>query len=402
MSFSFCLNRNETLALCGLSLLFQSLDLKQEGKLMKDGQRLVGTVLRCLERAQAPGAADFRWLASSMMPIDSHPESYHRRVSDGPATASSAKPTASPGIAEKELFPQSSRYLSVSSGEKDLSLQQNRYHTMLPAIAMHGVGKHSNRSQGSIDSVRSESPMPRRDYRNSISQVSASSTKSSFNSSPKPRPNLDYLPLNNSPAASQSASLNHSRSLHSVSSHKSNLPITSTPQIPSSNSNNLKLSSVSPAEWESLLSSLDSGQSNIYDAVYGGPTVSLAASHSHSSQSETLDWTELPFSEPTALSNPPFSAYSDSWSPEPWDMTALNMHDFDAPRSSHLNISTQSVLSVSEDSLSSGDDLAGSDFVSVNGGGSGRQSLDYRHALLTGPMGGDGFLLDGLDVGFGL
>jgi hypothetical protein len=399
MSFSFCLNKNETLALCGLSILFQSLDLKQEGKLMKDGQRLVGTVLRCLERAQAPGAADFRWLASSMMPIDSRPESYHYRVSDGLAATTSAKSSASPGNAGKELFPQSSRYPSVSGGEKDLSLQQSR-HTMVPTIAMHGVGKQSHRSQSSLDSIRSESPMPRRDYRNSTSQLSASSTKSSFNSSPKPRPNLDYLPLSESLAASQSASLNHSRSLHSVSSHNSNLPITPTPQISNSNCN--KLSSVSPAEWESLLSSLDSGQSNIYDAVYGGPTVSLAPSHSHSAQSETLDWTELPFSEPTALSNPPFSAYSDNWSPEPWDMTALSMHDFDASRGSHLNISTQSVLSVSEDSLSSGDDLAGSDFVSANGGGSGRQSLDYRHTLLTGPMGGDGFLLDGLDVGFGL
>ena len=56
MSFSFCINRNEVLTLCGLSLLYQGLDLKQEGKLMKDGQRLVCTVVKCLDKAKAPGA----------------------------------------------------------------------------------------------------------------------------------------------------------------------------------------------------------------------------------------------------------------------------------------------------------------------------------------------------------
>jgi hypothetical protein len=71
MSFSFCLNKNEMLTLCGLSLLYQGLDLKQEGKLMQDGQRLVRIVIRYLEKADAPGAADFKRLALSMINADS-------------------------------------------------------------------------------------------------------------------------------------------------------------------------------------------------------------------------------------------------------------------------------------------------------------------------------------------
>jgi hypothetical protein len=83
-------------------------------------------------------------------------------------------------------------------------------------------------------------------------------------------------------------------------------------------------------------------------------------------------------------------------------MTALSMNDFDTPHS-NPHLSTQSVLSFSEESLSSGDDFAGPDFVTGgHGGGSVRQSLDYTHALLSSALGSDGFLFDGLDVGFEL
>src|SRR5579871_991528 len=67
LSFSFCLNRNEKLTLCVLSMLYQSLDLRQEGKLMKDGQRLVGWIVKYLENANSPRASDFGKLVSSMI-----------------------------------------------------------------------------------------------------------------------------------------------------------------------------------------------------------------------------------------------------------------------------------------------------------------------------------------------
>ena len=80
MSFSFCINKNEVLTLCGLTLLYQGLDLKQEGKLMKDGQRLVCTVVKCLEKDNAPGALDFRRLAASMISGDSPTNVYRQSI----------------------------------------------------------------------------------------------------------------------------------------------------------------------------------------------------------------------------------------------------------------------------------------------------------------------------------
>lgn len=75
-------------------------------------------------------------------------------------------------------------------------------------------------------------------------------------------------------------------------------------------------------------------------------------------------------------------------------MTALSMHDFDISLPRHEGLSNpapaQSVLSFSEESLSSGDDL-GPDLIG-NGNGSGRQSFDYK---LTG---GEGYMLEGVGM----
>jgi hypothetical protein len=95
----------------------------------------------------------------------------------------------------------------------------------------------------------------------------------------------------------------------------------------------------------------------------------------------------------TTISNASSNTFDD-WSPELWDMAALNMHDFD------ISGPAQSVLSFSEESLSSGDDLDALGFGSSNC--SGRQSLDglYRNGAQL--MTGEGYLHDGLDGIFGL
>merc|ERR1711964_851764 len=236
MSFSFCVNKNEMLTLCGLSLLYQGLDLKQTGKLMQDSTRLVSVVVKLLEKADAPGAADFKKLSTSLFKID-------------------------------------------------------------------------------------------------------------------------YLSLSNTPVASQPQSPVQSRS--QPPSHNAHTPI-----FPNNGYSTTKSSGVSASEWEALLGSLDGGQTNLYDAIYGGPALSLTE-------------------------NPP-SNYGD-WSPDSqWDMTSLTMNDFgSAPGAA------RSVLSFSEESLSSGEDLSTSEL-----GLGGRH--DYGHGMMGSGTAGDGYLLEGLDAAFGL
>jgi len=62
LSFSFCLNRNEVLIQAGFGLLFQTLNLARDGKLIKDCNRLVCSVMDLLDRGSAAGSGEFRYV----------------------------------------------------------------------------------------------------------------------------------------------------------------------------------------------------------------------------------------------------------------------------------------------------------------------------------------------------
>jgi len=372
MSFSFCLNKNEMLTLCGLSLLYQGLDLKQEGKLMKDGQRLVLSVLKYLEKANAPGAPDFRKLTKSMIPSEAPQKVEVRRASDtNMAAPTSVKSITAPSGLRNQLIQPASRYTTT---EPDFSHRhENLRRATIPSIAVHGTGKHPNHSQSPLDSIGSEWRMSSGEYRTSATHLptSTSISKAGVGTAYKLGPNLDYLSLSNSPSTPRPQSPIVARTSQNRTHPPNFLATTTAPQQ--------KASSVSPAEWESLLSSLDGGVTNIYDAVYGGPPLSLTDAP------PTTSTTAQPGS--LGSSSVYGEAYADwNLSPESWDMTALSMTDLE-PKVA------QSVLSFSEESLSSGDDIGSSDF----GTGSGNLGMgDYNLVA------GDGYLLDGLDGHFGL
>jgi hypothetical protein len=418
MSFSFCINKNEVLTLCGLSLLYQGLDLKQEGKLMKDGQRLVCNVVKFLDKAKAPGAVDFRRLAGSMMSGDNSSNIYRQSTDNKIPAASTMNSTPASDASRKQSVQQSSRFSNITcSSETDLSQQQKEPYRR--ATLPNSTYKHRNVSQSSIDSVHSESPMSRREYGSSVSQVptpASMRSQSTSSISPKSRPNLDYLSLSGAGTPVSSQSQYHvplrTSSTHTLPIHTPNF----TPQLANASNTSTsqnKISSVTPAEWESLLSSLDSGDSNIYDAVYGGPSIALTStlpnpsyhmvnpSTSHNTHHHTHS-TDLSISDhaplTTTISNTSSSGYGD-WSPESWDMTVLQLNDFDLGNGP----TAQSVLSFSEESLSSGDDLEGFGLGNGNGSGSGRHSFDDLYRTTTAPMmNGDGYLFEGLEAGFPL
>lgn len=356
MSFSFCLNKNEMLTLCGLSLLYQGLDLKQEGKLMQDGQRLVIAVIKYLEKSKAPGAADFKRLAASMIKLDVQPKTSNGRENTMPAPTST-KSTPSPSATRKQLQPQLYRHASATMSESDLLSQQEKLRrATLPSIAMHSP-EIRQYGRTSMDSARSESPVCKREYRSSASQL-PTMLKPQVNKAPKP-PNLDYLSLSNTPLSSQPQSPAQRRSTPlTQTSHGSMCP-TSTYSGPKPTAN--------PTEWEVLLGSFD--DRHLYDAIYGGgPAPALSMND-------------------TTTSN-----YG-AWSPDSWDYTSISMGDFanTAP--------DQSVLSFSEESLSSGEELSPNDlgFPGTN--------RDYKLPILPGNVSsndGYGYLLDSLDGTFGL
>ncbi|KFX92254.1 hypothetical protein V490_05484 [Pseudogymnoascus sp. VKM F-3557] len=358
MSFSFCVNKNEMLTLCGLSLLYQGLDLKKEGKLLKDGQRLVSAVENYLDSFKAPGAADFRKLVSSLAPTET-PKTFDH------GNQHVAAPTHSHNGRQNHQSV-TSRYTNPSSIDTELLQQQERMRrATLNSIPMLGLGNQSGSRHKKPDSTsRSKSyhsSTPRQPQPPPTPSLMSTSTKPRSSSNSEAGPNLNYLALSSAPS---SDGLRRSRSVVQQRNNEIQPQQYKTPNL-------------APSEWETLLGSLDSGNSNIFDAVYGGsvPGMSVAVSNGANTGGQHT----------ASLSS---SGYGD-WdlSPDAWDMTALSMADCDA------SATTQSVLSLSEESLSSGDDL---DF-----GGPGALS-DYKQSLLQGGLNGDGFYVDGLDGNFGL
>lgn len=368
MSFSFCLNKNEMLTLCGLSLLYHGLDLKQEGKLMQDGNRLVAVVIKFLTNAKAPGAADFKRLALSMINLDAQLKPGNSRPMDNAMAAPSNKPTVatlshtksntSPPSHQKQLHSQVRRHTSATMSESDLLSQQEKLRrvTLPHAVSQHMEARHYSRT--STDSTRSETTMGNREYRGSVPPMRAM-MKPRASKAPK-LPNLDYLSLSNTPAASQPQSPAQARSSQAVHvSHGSMVP-TSAYSGPKT--------TAEPTEWEVLLGSFD--DRNLYDAIYGGGPDSASVSAGAGS-----------------------SNYG-SWSPESWDYASAPMGDFLNPATS------QSVLSLSDESLSSGEDLSTTEL-----GVSGPQ-FDYKDPFLTGgtshPVDAFRFLYDGSDGTFAM
>ena len=368
MSFSFCLNKNEMLTLCGLSLLYHGLDLKQEGKLIQDSNRLVAVVVKFLTNAKAPGAADFKRLAASMINLDNQLKPASSRSTDNTmgappstkpavATLSHTKSNTSPPTHQKHLHSQIRRHTSATMSESDLLSQQEKLRrvTLPHAISQHPEAHQYHRT--STESARSETTIGNRDYRSSVPPLRAMiKPRASKNQN---LPNLDYLSLSNTPAPSQPQSPGQARSSQVMQvSHGSVVPTTSYSG---------PKTTAEPTEWEVLLGSFD--DRNLYDAIYGGGPGSA--------------------NMPAGAGS---SNYS-SWSPESWDYASAPMGDFLNPATS------QSVLSLSDDSLSSGEDL------STDLGLSDPQ-FDYKDPFLPGgtSVPGDAFrfLYDGSDGSFAM
>jgi hypothetical protein len=345
MSFSFCLNKNEMLTLCGLGILYQGLDLKQEGKLMQDGLRMVAVVIKYLEKGNAPGATDFKRLAASMLKTDTLFTDMHAIH-----TVTSAKSIPSSSMLRKQLSPPLYRHASASISERDLLSQQEKLRRatlpnlmLSPDINVYG--------RNSIDSARSELSMARREHRSSASQLPTITKAHSFNHSKAP--NLDYLSLTNTPEQSKPASPAQSRH-HQPTPN----PANHDHHLPTSAYRDSKIPAAPPSDWEVLLGSFD--DRHLYDAIYGGgPNVLEAGTTTYA-----------------------------TWSPEPWDLT-LGTGDVNGAAAP-----AQSVLSFSEESLSSGDDIAASDPNGLH--------HDYKMPGTVSAADGYGFLLDGFDTALGL
>ncbi|KAI0182464.1 fungal-specific transcription factor domain-containing protein [Xylaria flabelliformis] len=366
MSFSFCLNKTDVLVLCGMTLLYQSLELKHDSKLIKDIERLTNVVLGMLQKARAPGISDLQRVARMLVAVGepSQPTS----IQKSPGVAMAAPPRTSPLASTFSRGLPYGRHPSAAMSETDLLSQQEKMRRMtMPSSSATRPEVYRTQSRASFDHANTDQPASQRDHHFSISQIQQSMLRMSPN--PKAKPNIDYVSLgNNAMSNHQPPSPNQTHMPPSQSIPSSHPPQTSIYPPTQMNKGNSG-GGISLGEWEALLGAMDGGQINVYDAIYGGPALSL----------------ETPTSAATNYTE---------WTPEPpWDLSGFNIGELDLSTSA---AGPQSVLSLSDESLSSGEDLSNDLYLSVKGD-------DYQNGLIPHRNSRDGpLVLEGLDMGLGL
>ncbi|KAG5928617.1 hypothetical protein E4U42_000332 [Claviceps africana] len=251
LSFSFCLNKYDLLALCGLTLLYQVVELKQDSKLTRDMERLVHVAIKTLNDAKAPGCVDLAKLAAKLIVVgedDRRPPYVQKCVPNPPQ-----------------------RRLSKDSTEQmERSRQQDHMYRVKVADIRPGPAAHSQ-PQHVFDSHESGPPGGRAQGGDMSVPSMENGNPTSFSS--RVVPNLDYLSLNNTPRHTEPCSPAGARCAKTSATCPS--PCAHTTSDDDSVST---MTAVSPDEWEALLGSMDGGVNNVYDAIYGGASLVHEAS----------------------------------------------------------------------------------------------------------------------------
>jgi hypothetical protein len=369
MTCSFCLNKTDILVICGMTLLYQTLELKQDSKLSKDGQRLVNTVIKMLIKAQAPGCLDFKRISSMVISVDE----------SAPPTPPQSSPSASAGHNQcrspsingnrRSATPQEQnghaaharqsigRLLGASASETDLLQQQAKLRRMtMPTAAGPRPEMLRPQSRRSVDNPQS-SPAFHGESRHAMSQSPQASPS---------QQSLDYLSLSSStPAQGQvPASIQMHARRHNLPPHLQQR----LSQMYPGGQVDAKTVGFSASQWEALLGSLEGGQSNVYDAIYGGPAVAA------------LDGA-APQVVQTSNTTTTVGA---GWLEDPWELNTFNIGEFDG------SVATQSVLSMSDESLSPGEDMTPTDLgLSVG-------SLDLQGSMIPNQCGNGERFMNGM------
>jgi len=312
LSFSFCLNKDEVLVLSGLGLLFQRLTLDSNSKILKESQKMVTAVVEILIKSEAPCAPEFSKLAKSMVPptecatavkssvsqsLPKSKSSRHNSESSLPAS----RPHSLQASTKKQLKALASRF-SPSPPYKAPDMGHGDRRATMPTISLHPQAPQTQSQpslspQQSFEPVnisRSEPALSPNTIQNQPALVTTRPMAPAQQPAVKARKrsvhtsltNLDYLSFGNDPATQQP--------VYAIP------PIKTEPQ---------------PTDWEKLLGSLDNGQTNIYDACYGGQSIeALLGSNYNPGITHRHSTTTLSNNNPSAL----------DWNADLWNLYQTN------------------------------------------------------------------------------
>lgn len=319
MNYTFPFNRTELLILAGFSILWQSIDLDQDSKMVKDNQKSLSGVMSILSRENQLSAVEFQKIAVGLM------TSHGRRKSSSPQadsnnaiTKRTGSMTALDGKSKNQKKPTQAISPRLSSSKTKAQPEESSRRATIPEIGIN-YATSSGRA-GSTISLSSTHSEPNASLNTpSLNQLTLSTTLGS-----SPGINLDYFDIGDD---------NIHNETHSSTSSSTMLP----PKKP------LDHPSLADTNWEHLLSSLDTtdaANSDIFAEFPLGPHHDLGAIGS--------DWA----------------------ADTTWGLPAI---DFAAKAPV-----PQSLLSFSEESMTSGDEFVLSAPGSTNGSTSTNESTNRR------------------------
>lgn len=360
MIFSFCLNKCDLLTVCGMTLLYQAIGLKEESKLMREHERLVNSVIKMIDHAKAPGSWDFKRIAGRLVSVY-QPANLTPPASESSREGSlSSPPQLSTAAVSDFKSPYTlGRHPDATASESDLHYQQQRARRMtMPHTAGQKSGFYHGASCQSLDSPQ-DSHMSQRQHRVSMSQ--AAKMRCQDSTAARQRQNLDYLSLGNTPAQSRSTSPPRHGSQMSSSTPQQQTQ----PTLPQGHMRAKVPSSLSSSEWEVILGQMEGGLNNVYDAIYGG--------------------------QGFVNEQPPPPSQRNDWSPDSWDLSNFSIGEFNTGPAA-----PQSVLSLSDESLSSGEEIAPSE-LGLSIGSVAYDNNNNNNNMISATCGGhDGFVMEPL------
>ncbi|KAL9618733.1 MAG: hypothetical protein Q9160_006612 [Pyrenula sp. 1 TL-2023] len=315
MNFTFPMNKGEMLITSGFVLLWQKFDLPSDGKIMQDTQKSMLLLLDVFKRYSAEGAINFASIVQDLTTRQISPESdlVRKPTLPSPDIRSLASMTAPPvkhKSARKQFQAIASRFTSFASKNQlkqpNEATPRRSVVTLAPAQTSTPLSSLYGRtySQLSVSSAQSEPTVP-------VPPGYISPTVSHSSQSTSSGVNLDYFPM----------------------AHQSS--VTLSPSALRKDNGML-----SDSNWTEILASMDSGNANIFNGIYGGNL-----------DGEIPDFAQFPAS---CQGTDPVFASTQDWPQEVWPADAINMlQNNRAPVPQSLN-------SFSDDSLtSSGEEFSG-------------------------------------------
>lgn len=359
MIFSFCLNKCDLLVVCGMTLLYQAVDLTKESKLMQEHERLVNSVLKITGRAKAPGSWDLERIASRLVTINESSTVTLAPPSEVTMQAPSQRPSASVG-APRKAASTNGRNLEALASEMDFQDTHDRMRRMtMPTGQGQRPELFRSPSRQSFESLAANSSYKPRNHSMSAPRKHSARQQPTSSSTLSPsisRRNLDYLSLGSTPSQSRQ-----------TSPPRGQMPPPQASLVPQQQQQRQQPGqqslgpkpvkapgSVSGPEWEVLLGQMDGGLNNVYDAIYGGGQPYLGDADVSAVQ-------------------------RNEWSPDTWDLSSFKIGDLRPGPAA-----PQSVLSMSDESLSSGEDIAPSEagLGMENSSGGGNSNSGNNNTLL--------------------